>query len=55
MKSDSLPKGRKHLREFQVNQIRMVYGQPDKEVIITPQLESVRSIKGYTYRTECPD
>ena len=31
-------------REFQVNQIRLVYGQPDKEIIITPQLESARSI-----------
>jgi hypothetical protein len=27
-------------REFNVNQIRLVYGQPDKEIIITPQLES---------------
>ena len=26
-------------REFNVNQIRLVYGQPDKEIIITPQLE----------------
>ncbi len=31
-------------REFHVNQIRLVYGQPDKEIIITPQLESARSI-----------
>lgn len=32
-------------RESHVNQSRMVYGQPDKEVIITPELESFRSIK----------
>jgi len=31
-------------REFQVNQIRLVYGQPDKEVIMTPQMESAGSI-----------
>ncbi|MDP3003137.1 MAG: TonB-dependent receptor plug domain-containing protein, partial [Bacteroidales bacterium] len=32
-------------RESHVNQSRTVYGQPDKEVIITPELESFRSIK----------
>ncbi len=40
-----LAKRKETPREFQVNQIRLVYGQPDKEVIMTPQLESARSIK----------
>jgi hypothetical protein len=39
-----LAKRKETPREFQVNQIRLVYGQPDKEVIITPQMESARSI-----------
>ena len=39
-----LAKRKETPREFQVNQIRLVYGQPDKEIIITPQLESARSI-----------
>jgi hypothetical protein len=39
-----LAKRKETPREFQVNQIRLVYGQPDKEVIITPQMESLRSI-----------
>jgi hypothetical protein len=32
-------------QEFHINQSRMVYGQPDAEVIITPQLESTREIR----------
>jgi hypothetical protein len=32
-------------QEFHVNQSRMVYGQPDKEVIVSPQLESMRNIR----------
>jgi len=32
-------------QEFHVNQARIVYGRPDEEVIITPQLESSRSIR----------
>jgi len=39
-----LAKRKETPREFQVNQIRLVYGQPDKEIIITPQMESSRSI-----------
>jgi len=31
--------------EIHINQGRLVYGQPDKEVVITPDLESFRSIK----------
>jgi len=31
-------------QEFHINESRMIYGQPDAEVIITPQLESARSI-----------
>jgi hypothetical protein len=32
-------------QEFHINESRMIYGQPDAEVIITPQLESARSIR----------
>jgi hypothetical protein len=32
-------------QEIRINTSRMVYGLPDKEVIITPQLESMRSIR----------
>jgi hypothetical protein len=39
-----LGKRKETTREFRVNQIRLVYGEPDKEIIITPQMESARSI-----------
>ena len=39
-----LAKRKETPQEFQVNQIRLVYGQPDKEIVITPQMESARSI-----------
>jgi hypothetical protein len=32
-------------KEIHINQSRTVYGQPDKEVVITPELASLRSIK----------
>lgn len=32
-------------QEIRINTSRMVYGLPDKEVIVTPQLESMRSIR----------